>query len=106
MLKLIRFIEGIGIIHKELRIFKVEMVNQHFCREVLERLRKRVACVTPQIKEKWMRCPDNAPCYTALSITEFSANNSILLVSLPPYSLNLGPCQGEKNVSKDVNFTP
>ena len=66
--------------------------NQHFYCEVLERLKKCIACVRSNIKEKWVLHHDNVPCHMALSITEFSTKKSISIVSLPPYSLNLCPC--------------
>ena len=46
----------------------------------------------PDIKEKWMLHHDNAPCHTALSITEFLAKRSIPVVPQPPYSPDLSPC--------------
>ncbi|GFY71242.1 transcription factor RFX4 [Trichonephila inaurata madagascariensis] len=47
-----------------------QTINQVFYKDVLERLRKRVICMTPDIADKWMIHHDNGPCYTALSITE------------------------------------
>jgi transposase len=35
---------------------------------------------------------DNAPCHTAVSIIEFLAEKSIPVVSQPPYSPDLSPC--------------
>ena len=66
-------------------------VNQHFYREVLEKLRKPVARMRPDIKEKWVVHHGNAPCHTALSITEFLAK-FIPVVSQPPCSPDLSPC--------------
>ena len=85
---LICFMDSTRIIHKEF-VLPGQTVNQHFYREVLERLRKRVARVRPDIKEKWMLHHDNAPCHTALSITEFLAKRSIPVVPQPPYSPDL-----------------
>ena len=36
---------------------------------------------------------DNAPCDTAVSINEFLAEKSILVVLQPPYSPDLSPCE-------------
>ena len=60
-----------------------------FCREILERLRKRVARVRPDIKDKWMLHYDDGSCHTVLSIAEFLPKKSILVVSQPPYSPDL-----------------
>jgi len=61
-----------------------QTVNQTFYREVLERLRKRVARVRPGIARTWMLHHDNAPCHTAVSINELLAEKSIPVVSQPP----------------------
>ena len=60
------------IVHKEF-VPPGQTVNQTFCREVLERLRKRVARVRPGIARTWMLHHYNAPCQTAVSINEFLA---------------------------------
>ena len=59
-----------GIVHKEF-MQPGQTVNQTFYREVLERLRKRVAHVRPGIAHTWMLHHDNAPCHTAVSSNEF-----------------------------------
>ena len=61
-------------------------------REVLERLRKRVAHVRAGIARTWMLHDDNAPCHTAVSINEFLAEKNIPVVPQPPYSPDLSPC--------------
>jgi len=60
--------------------------NQTFYRDVLERLRKRVASVRPGIARTWMLHHENAPCHTAFSINEFLAEK------MHSYSPNLSPC--------------
>ena len=87
---LICFMDNAGIIHKEF-VAIGQMINQHFYREVLERLRKRVTQVRPDIKDKWMLHHENAPCHMALSNTEF-LEKSILVASEPPHSPDLSPC--------------
>ena len=67
---LICLMDSAEIIYKEF-VPSEQTVNQHFYHEVLERLRKRVARVRPDIKEKLVLHHDNAPCHAALSITEF-----------------------------------
>ena len=82
---LICFFDSQGIVHKEF-VPPGQTVNQTFYREVLERLRKRVARVRPGIARTWMLYHDNAPCHTAVSINEFLAEKSIPLFPQPPYS--------------------
>ena len=69
-----------------------QTVNQTFYRKVLERLRKRVACVRPGIARAWMLHHDNAPCCTAVSINEFLADKRICVFPQPPYSPDVSPC--------------
>ena len=69
------------IVHKE-SVPLGQTVNQTFYREVLERLRKRVASVRPGIARRLHH--DNAPCHTAVSINEFLAEKIISVVPHPP----------------------
>ena len=71
-----------GIVHKEF-VPPGQTVNQTIYREVLERLRKRVARVRPGIARTWMLHHDNAPCHSAVS-NEFLAEKSIPVVPQPP----------------------
>ena len=68
-----------------------QTVNQTFNREVLERLRKRVARVRPGTAHTWMLHRDNAPCHTAVFINECLAEKSIPVFPQPPYSPDLSP---------------
>jgi len=77
------FFDSQGIVHKEF-VPPGQTVNQTFYREVLERLRKKVACVRPGTACTWMLHHDNAPCQTAVSINEFLAAKSIPVVPQPP----------------------
>ena len=69
-----------------------QTVNQDFYKEVLERLRKRVLRVRPDIADIWMLHHDNAPCHTAISINQFLTEKGIPVVPQPPYSSDLTPC--------------
>ena len=80
---LLFFFDSQGIVDKEF-VPPGQTVNQTFYREVLERLRKRVAPVRPSIARTWMLHHDNAPCHTAISINEFLAEKSIPVVPQPP----------------------
>jgi len=88
---LICFFDSQGIVHKEF-VPPGQTVNQTFYREVLERLRKRVARVRPGIARTWMLHHDNAPYHTAVSINEFLAEKNIPVVPQPPFSPSLSPC--------------
>ena len=84
------FFESQRIVHKEF-VPPGQTINQTFYREVLERLRKRVALVRPDTARTWMLHHDNASCHTAVSINEFLAEKSTPVVLQPPYSPDLSP---------------
>ena len=67
---LICFFDSQGIVHKEF-LPPGQTVNQTFYREVLERLRKRVARVRPGIARTWILHHDNSPSHTAVFIMNF-----------------------------------
>jgi hypothetical protein len=48
-----------------------DSLNDRYYREVLERLRKRVHRVRPEIADTWMLHHDKAPRHTAISVNEF-----------------------------------
>ena len=85
------FFDSQGIVYKEF-VPPGQTVDQTFYRQVLERLRKRLARVRPGIARTWMLQHDNAPCHTAVFINEFLAEKSIPVVPLPPYFPDLSPC--------------
>ena len=80
-----------GIVHKEF-VPPGQTVNQTFYREVLDRLRKRVVRVRPDIAANWILHQDNAPSHNALSIREFLTEKKIPVLPHPPYSPDLAPC--------------
>jgi len=88
---LICFFESHGIVLKEF-VPQGQIVNQQFYKEVLEKLRKRVIRVRPNIKNTWVLYHDNAPCHTAISINQFLATKNIPVAPQPPYSPDLRPC--------------
>jgi len=89
---IICFFDSQDIVHKEF-VLPGQTVNQTFYREVLERLRKRVARVRKGIARTWMLHHDNAPCHKAVSINNFLAEKSIPVVPQPPCSPDLSPCE-------------
>jgi len=66
------FFDSQRVVHKEF-VPQGQAVNKQYYREVLERLRKRVLRVRPEIADTWMLHHDNAPCHTAISVNEFLA---------------------------------
>ena len=76
-----------------------------FHKDVLERLRKKIIRVKPDITDKWMLHHDNAQCHTVLSITELFTPKRIPVVPQPSYSPDLNPCDFFLNLkmsSKDL----
>ena len=69
---LICFFESKGVVHEEF-LPQEQTDNKQYYREVLERLRKTVHRVRPEIVDTWMLHHDNAPCHTAISVNEFLA---------------------------------
>ena len=69
---LICFFDSQGVVHKEF-VPQRQTVNKQYYREFLERLRKRVHRVRPEIADTWMLHHDNAPCHTAIFVNEFLA---------------------------------
>lgn len=105
---IISFFDSRGIVHKEF-VPPGQTVNQHFYREVLERLRKRVLRVRPDIANTWILHHDNAPCHTALSVSQFLTTKGITVLPQPPYSPDMSPCDfflfpRVKSVVKGTHF--
>jgi len=88
---LICFFDSEGIVHTEF-VPQGHTVNQFYCREILERLRKSVVRVRPSIADNWMLYHDNAPCYTTISVVEFLPKKAIPVVPQPPYYPDLSTC--------------
>ena len=84
---IIVFFDSRGIMHKEL-VSPGMTVYQAFYRDLMERFRKRVQRVRPDIADNWVLCHDNVPAHNALSIREFLAKKNIPVLPHPPYS----PC--------------
>ena len=85
------FFDSQGVVRTEL-VPQGQTVNQQYCREVLERLRKRVHRVRPEIAGTWLLHHDNAPCHTAISVNQLLTKKCIPVVPQPPYSPDLCPC--------------
>ena len=69
-------------------------VNQHFYKEVLQRLISRVRRVRHDLWEtkSWMLHHDNAPAHNAFRTRDFLSQSGTTVAPHPPYSPNLAPC--------------
>lgn len=105
---IITLFDSRGIVHKEF-VPHGQTVNQHFYCEVLERLRKRVLRVRPEIANTWILHHDNAPCHTALKVSQYLTSKGITVLPQPPYSPDMSPCDfflfpKVKSVVKGTHF--
>jgi len=76
---LICFFDSQGVVHNEF-VLQAQTVNKQYYCEVLERLRKKVNCVQPEIVDTWMLHRDNAPCHTAISVNKFLNKKGIPMI--------------------------
>jgi len=80
-----------GIVHKEW-VPAGQTVNQYYYTEILEKLRKRVMQVGPNIAKNWILHHYNEPAHAVLSVAQFLTSKCIMVMLQPPYSLDLAPC--------------
>lgn len=80
---LIVFFDCRGIVHKEF-VPPRTTVNAAFYKEVLVRLRNRVARCRPQLVGEWALHHDNAPAHTAFLCTSYLAKKGIAVLPHPP----------------------
>jgi len=76
---LICFFDSQGVVHEEFMPQGQTVNKQYYC-EVLERLRKRVHRVWPEMADTWMMHHDNAPCHNAISMNKFLTKKGIPVV--------------------------
>ena len=90
---LIVFFDHRGIVHLEF-VPEGTTVNQHFYKEVLTRLIARIRRSRRDLWEskRWFLHHDNAPAHAAISIQQFLAQKQLPVLSHPPYSPDLAPC--------------
>ena len=67
-------------------------VNQYYYKDILERLRKRVIRVRPNIATNWILHHDNAPAHAAFSVVQFLTSKGITVMLQLPFSPDLMPC--------------
>ncbi|XP_033230224.1 uncharacterized protein LOC117181538 [Belonocnema kinseyi] len=85
---IITFFDSYRIVHKEF-VPSGQTVNQGYYRLVLERLRKRVNRVRPDITRNRILHDDNTPCHTTLSVSQYLASKGIAVLYQPPYSSDI-----------------
>ena len=89
-MQLIIFFDSRGIVHKEF-VPPGSTVNAAFYKEVLLRLKNRVARVRPDLVNNWTLHHDNAPAHTAFLCTSALAKMGVPVLPHPPYSPDLSP---------------
>jgi len=87
---LVCFFDSLGIVHKEW-VLVGQTVNQYYYKDILERLRKRVIRVCPNIATNWILHHDNAPAHAAFSVAQFLTSKGITVMPQLPYSPDLVP---------------
>jgi histone-lysine N-methyltransferase SETMAR len=85
------FFDSICTVHKEW-VPAGQTVNQYYYTEILEKLRKRVMWVCPNIAKNRILHHDNAPTIAVLSVAQFLTYKCIMVMPQSPYSPDLTPC--------------
>ena len=88
---LVCFYDSKGIIHEF--VPEGQTVTGSFYLSVLEHLWKRIRRVRPEFSApgSWF-LHDNAPVHRAVAVQDFLARKQVCMLSHPPYSPNLSPC--------------
>ena len=88
---LIAFYDSKGLVHHEF-VPQGQTVNAKFYLEVLERLRKRVVRIRPELaRNGWILHHDNAPAHSSLAVRHYLNEKNITVLPHPPYSPDLAP---------------
>lgn len=89
---LITFFDFRGIVHREWAL-QCQTVNQYFYLKVMKNYVKILEKKPESWKRRsWILHHDNAPVLSSLLVHQFLAKNQTILVSQPPYSPGLVPC--------------
>ena len=82
---LITFFDIKGIVHHEY-LPQGTTVNQHVYTDILRRLREKIRLKRPELwrSKSWLLHHDNAPAHRALSVQQYCAKNSVILLPLHP----------------------
>ena len=87
------FFDYQGVVHHEYAP-KGQTITKEYYIDVLRRLRDAIRRKRPEFKESgsWKLHHDNAPAHSAHVVQQFLAKHGIPVVSQPPYSPDLAPC--------------
>lgn len=87
------FFDYNGIVHHEF-LPPGRTVNKEYYLQVLRNLREAIRRKRRELwrNNSWILPHDNAPAHTALLIQQFLAKNNTVVMSQPPYSPDLAPC--------------
>jgi len=90
---LLVFYDSKGIVHHEFAPNGQSITGEYYL-SVLKRLLARIGRVRPEYKEpdSWSFLHDNAPAHTCLIVKQFLAKKKVTVLSHPPYSPDLAPC--------------
>lgn len=90
---LITFFDSKGIIHKEFAPTG-QTITGEFYLNVLKRLLARIHRIRPEYRDEnsWCLLHDNAPSHKSLIVTRYLAKQKVSVLSHPPYSPDLAPC--------------
>jgi len=61
-----------------------QRANQYYYKDILERLRKRVMRVRPNIGTNWILYHDSAPAHAAFPVAQFLTSKGITVMPQPP----------------------
>ncbi|UYV78768.1 hypothetical protein LAZ67_16002686 [Cordylochernes scorpioides] len=87
------FFDCRGVVHHEF-LPQSGTVNKEYYLQVMRNLRETIRQKRPDLwkNKNWLLHHDNAPAHTSLLVRDFLAKNNTLMMSQPPYSPDLAPC--------------
>jgi histone-lysine N-methyltransferase SETMAR len=90
---IITFFDIKGIVHNEF-VSTGQIVNSGLYCDVLRRLRENVRRRHPELwrQQAWLLHHDNVPSHTSVLTQQFLSKNKMTVISHPPYSPDLTPC--------------
>jgi hypothetical protein len=84
-------LESMDAVHKD-RIPTAQTVSWYYYTEILQRPRKQVIWVHPNIAKAWNLHHDNVLAHAALSVWQHFTPKCIMVLPQRPYSLDLAHC--------------
>ncbi|UYV83425.1 hypothetical protein LAZ67_23000967 [Cordylochernes scorpioides] len=87
------FFDCRGVVHHEF-LPQGRTVNKEYYLQVMRNLREAIRQKRPDLwkNKNWLLHHDNTPAHTSLLVRDFLAKNNTLIMSQPPYSPDLAPC--------------